>query len=108
MATRIPGAQYVPMYEAQLPKEWEYILKDSGAKVLLVANSKIAEKCRPMLASNGGVATLEHIVEFGSKGPDGYATVLEKGAASPAAARPSRRRRGRDKGWSGKVMVTPG
>ena len=77
------GAQYVPMYEAQLPKEWEYILKDSGSKVLLVANAKIAEKCRPMLASAGGVATLEHIVEFGGTGEDGYAKVLEKGRANP-------------------------
>lgn len=77
------GAQYVPMYEAQLPKEWEYILKDSGAKVLIVANSKIAEKCRPMLAANGGVASLEHIVELGATGEGSYASVLEKGRANP-------------------------
>ena len=77
------GAQYVPMYEAQLPKEWEYILKDCGAKILLVANAKIAEKCRPFLASNGGIPTLEHIIEFGGKGPDGYDAILEKGRAAP-------------------------
>src|SRR5690349_22662322 len=26
------GAIYVPMYEAQLVKDWQYILQDSGAK----------------------------------------------------------------------------
>ena len=86
------GAQYVPMYEAQLPKEWEYILKDCGAKVLLVANAQIAEKTRSMLGVNGGVPTLQQIVEFGSgavsvspaaAGEVSYASVLEKGRATP-------------------------
>src|SRR5690349_16464095 len=30
------GAAYVPMYESQLDKDWEYIIRDSGAKVLFV------------------------------------------------------------------------
>ena len=77
------GAQYVPMYEAQLPKEWDYILRDCGAKVLLVANAKIAEKTVPMLASAGGVPTLEHVVTFGGAGANSYAEVLEKGRANP-------------------------
>ena len=29
------GGVYVPMYEAQLDKDWQYILRDSGAKVVL-------------------------------------------------------------------------
>lgn len=77
------GAQYVPMYEAQLPKEWEYILRDCGAKVLLVANTKIADKTIPMLGKNGGVETLEHVVTFGAAGEGSYAQVLEKGRANP-------------------------
>ncbi|MFO0751593.1 MAG: long-chain fatty acid--CoA ligase [Myxococcota bacterium] len=55
------GGQYVPMYEAQLPKEWEYILRDSGTKVLLVANDKIEEKTKSFL---GHVPTLQHIVNL--------------------------------------------
>ncbi len=38
------GAQYVPMYEAQRPAEWRYILEDSGAKVLLVSSADILEQ----------------------------------------------------------------
>jgi long-chain acyl-CoA synthetase len=80
------GAQYVPMYEAQLPKEWEYILKDCGAKVLLVANDKIDEKCRPMLASNGGVETLQHVINMNGKTDDAtsFKGVAELGKKSPS------------------------
>ncbi|HRE90342.1 MAG TPA: AMP-binding protein, partial [Myxococcota bacterium] len=79
------GAQYVPMYEAQLPKEWEYILKDCGAKVLLVANDKIDEKCRPMLKQNGGVETLEHVVNMNGKADDAtsFKGVAELGKKNP-------------------------
>jgi long-chain acyl-CoA synthetase len=35
------GAAWVPMYEAQLSKEWQFILADSGAKVAIVADDGI-------------------------------------------------------------------
>ena len=35
------GAAWVPMYEAQQSKEWQYILADSGAKVVFVADDGI-------------------------------------------------------------------
>lgn len=38
------GGQIVPMYEAQLEKDWKYILEDSDASVLLVANDSIYKK----------------------------------------------------------------
>src|SRR5688572_28561566 len=38
------GLAFVPMYEAQLPKDWEFIVKDCEAKVLIVATDAIAEK----------------------------------------------------------------
>ena len=37
------GAVYVPCYEQQLPSDWEYILKDSGASVLLVSRLDLLE-----------------------------------------------------------------
>ena len=40
------GAAYVAMYESQLDKDWKHILKDCGAKVLLVANEQIAQRIR--------------------------------------------------------------
>lgn len=40
------GAAYVAMYESQLDKDWKHIIKDCGAKVLLVANEQIAQRVR--------------------------------------------------------------
>ena len=55
------GAKYVPMYEAQLPKEWHYILSDCGAKVLLAANDEIYGKTKGFIEE---IETLEHVVNF--------------------------------------------
>jgi len=38
------GAVYVPMYESQSEKEWAFIVKDSGAKVLLTATEGIGDR----------------------------------------------------------------
>lgn len=43
------GAAFVPMYEAQNPKEWEFIAKDCDAKVLIAATEEIVSKTRPLL-----------------------------------------------------------
>jgi long-chain acyl-CoA synthetase len=43
-ATYGRGAMYVPMYEKQNLADWEYIIADSGAKLLLVANAEIAAR----------------------------------------------------------------
>ena len=33
-------------YEAQMEKDWKYILEDSDSKVLVVATEAIYEKCK--------------------------------------------------------------
>ena len=38
--------QHIPMYETQMAKEWEYIIRDCGAKVLLAANTTVFEQTR--------------------------------------------------------------
>jgi len=38
------GAQLVPMYEAQMEKDWLYILEDSDAKLVIVATEAIYNK----------------------------------------------------------------
>jgi long-chain acyl-CoA synthetase len=40
-ATVSLGAQIVPMYEAQKESDWQYIIKDSEAKIILAATDKI-------------------------------------------------------------------
>jgi long-chain acyl-CoA synthetase len=62
------NAAYVPMYESQSPKEWAYILRDCGAKVVIVANDKARDA---ILASKEGkedgkgLPDLEHIIVLG-------------------------------------------
>src|SRR5579883_461966 len=53
------GAALVPMYEAQNPDEWEFIVRDCEAKVLVVANARVFAKARALLSR---VATLRSIV----------------------------------------------
>jgi long-chain acyl-CoA synthetase len=83
------GAAYVPMYEAQHPKEWEFILRDCEAKVLLVANAAVLGKTRQLLE---GPSALKQIVVIepvdgvgalpqtnGSGGVLSYASLLSSG-----------------------------
>jgi long-chain acyl-CoA synthetase len=43
------GAQIVPMYEAQKESDWQYIIKDSEAKVILAASDKIYAQIEPYM-----------------------------------------------------------
>ncbi len=72
------SASYVPMYESQLPKEWEFILNDCEAKLVFVANHEIAETLNKI---RSGLPKLQHIVELGApaSNPNSYAALLEKG-----------------------------
>jgi long-chain acyl-CoA synthetase len=80
------GAVIVPMYEAQLEKDWEYIIRDSELKVLFVANAGILEKVKTFPAK---IPTLDHLAIFSGE-PDGKATgatsyrdLLQRGIAQP-------------------------
>jgi long-chain acyl-CoA synthetase len=76
------GAQFVPMYEAQLEKDWKYILKDSGAKVLLVSTDDIYDST---LGFTDELDALEHVVHLGGTTDDqaSYGGLKAIGAASP-------------------------
>ena len=80
------GASFVPMYEAQQPKEWEFIVRDCQAKLLIVASEAILGKARGML---GPCPSLRSIVLFeGATGGDGrivsYASLIDSGKKADA------------------------
>ena len=58
-ATYSTGAAFVPMYEAQHPKEWEFIVNDCGAKVLFIANDAAMAKAKPFFSR---APALKHVV----------------------------------------------
>jgi long-chain acyl-CoA synthetase len=82
------GAAYVPMYEAQQESEWQYILEDSGAKVVLGATEQIAARLGAMRPL---VPTLAHVVclDAPASQEDSFAALLARGAAAPRAAEPA-------------------
>lgn len=83
------AARYVPMYESQLPKDWKYILDDSGAKVVFAATAEIHGQ---LTAMQGELSTLEHVICLDSSAGDDvltYDDVREKGRGNPTEiARP--------------------
>jgi long-chain acyl-CoA synthetase len=58
-ATYSAGAAFVPMYENQHPKEWEFIVNDCGAKVLFIANDAAMAKAKPFFSR---APALKHVV----------------------------------------------
>ena len=77
------NGQHIPMYETQVAKEWEYIIRDCGAKVLLAANTTVFEQTRKFPDQ---IETLEHVVLL-SGSADGdettYEDLLKKGRENP-------------------------
>jgi long-chain acyl-CoA synthetase len=88
-ATYTLGASFVPMYESQLAEEWEFIVKDCDAKVLIVATKAIFEKTRGFL---GRLPSLAHLVLLEGDAEDGaasvstYRSLLESGKVAPLVA----------------------
>ncbi|MEM1350255.1 MAG: AMP-binding protein, partial [Myxococcota bacterium] len=85
-ATYGRGASYCPMYESQLQKEWEYIVRDSGAKLLVAADADVFEKVRGFTET---IDTLEGVVVL-SEGrgvalEHTYAKLLDRGRKAPVA-----------------------
>ena len=75
--------QHIPMYETQIAKEWEYIIRDCGAKVLLAANRTVFDQTRNFTEQ---IETLEHVVLLtGSADGDvtTYEDLLKTGRKNP-------------------------
>jgi len=76
------GAAYVPMYRAQRPKEWEFILRDCEAKLVLTADTvalAAVEEMKPRLPS------LRHVLglELTPHDDRSWSTLLANGDAAP-------------------------
>lgn len=76
------GAALVPMYEAQNPKEWEFIANDCGA-VLVVTGSKKVHGIWDELKKK--VPTVQHVLgmELPKDDPNSLLALMEKGEKEP-------------------------
>lgn len=78
------GAAFVPMYESQGEREWAYIVRDAGIKVLFVANADIYRRVSefPHMLN-----CLEHVVLLdGDDAKLTYQSLLAAGARRPVEA----------------------
>jgi long-chain acyl-CoA synthetase len=77
------GASVVPMYEAQLPKEWAFIADDCQAVAFVTANKEIHDKATAILDK---APTVKHLIGFAlpKDDPHSYEAILEAGKAAPS------------------------
>ena len=79
-ATYGRSARFVPMYEAELVSTWEYIIRDSGIKVLFVSKTEIYEKIKHLL---NGASDLAHIRLIEGEGTGSMAELEKIGEHNP-------------------------
>jgi long-chain acyl-CoA synthetase len=80
-ATYGTGARFVPMYEAELESTWEYILKDSNVKLLMVSKPEIYQK---ITAFKDRLPELERIFVVEADGKGSMAELEAMGREHPA------------------------
>ncbi len=77
------GAAWVPMYEAQLSKEWKFIIGDSGAKIAIVADDGIRAQLED---HHDQLPALEHVIVINGEAGGAaitWAELLSRGAEAP-------------------------
>jgi long-chain acyl-CoA synthetase len=86
-ATYGRGAAFVPMYEAQHSDEWELILADSGAKVVIAGARAVHEKLTAMKAK---IPTFEHVlgISLPDTDPGSFRFHLVRGGSTPVDPMP--------------------
>ncbi|MCB2146681.1 MAG: long-chain fatty acid--CoA ligase [Deltaproteobacteria bacterium] len=77
------GARYIPMYEKELPKIWQYIINDGRVRLLFVANPDILDQVTGFKDQTPG---LEKVLLIDGHGENTMAALEMMGRAHPAAA----------------------
>ncbi len=83
-ATYSLGAAWVPMYEAQTQKDWKYILRDSGAKVLFAATDGIRAQIEEVRSETPDLEAIIVIDDPAGGNAIDFLELLTRGAESPA------------------------
>jgi len=79
-ATHGRGARFVPMYEKERERVWEYIIQDSEIKVLFVVNNEIYEKVKHLVDK---IETLEKIIIVYGDGENSMSSLETIGKEHP-------------------------
>ena len=76
------NARFVPMYENERSRTWQYVLTDSAVKVLIVSSSEIHDRVKGFLDE---IPTLEKIVVIDTDGHNSLKALEKTGADHPVA-----------------------
>ncbi len=82
------GAALVPMYEAQLAKEWAFICNDCSATTVIAATDEIYEKCKELKEKAPSIQSVIGL-SIPKTEPLSYAAICEAGAKAPSPPRPA-------------------
>jgi long-chain acyl-CoA synthetase len=77
------GARYIPMYEKELPRIWQYIINDGGVKVLFVATPDILEQVNGF---KNEAPKLEKVLRINGRGEDTMQELERIGQSHPVPA----------------------
>ena len=77
------GGRFVPMYESELPRIWEYIVADSAVKVLFVSKPEILQKVSDFPQK---IPNLAHLVLVEGTGTGSMSALEETGRLHPVKA----------------------
>jgi len=78
------GGSLVPMYESQTDKDWAFIVRDSGAKVLIVSSPEIWQQTKDLKDT---IDTLRHVVPLApGTASQWYRGLLSRGISHPVKA----------------------
>jgi long-chain acyl-CoA synthetase len=77
-------ARFVPMYEKELVSMWQYIIRDSAIKVLLVSSAEIYETVKDFLKN---IPTLKKIFVIESTGANSLEELENEGKSHPVPSK---------------------
>lgn len=79
------GATFVPMYEAQRPEDWEFIMRDCGVKLVFGRSQRVVDALDAMRPN---LPALQHVIaiEGGTDDLRSLVSVRERGRLHPRAA----------------------
>jgi long-chain acyl-CoA synthetase len=79
-------ASFVPMYQAQRPSEWQFILADCGARVVVAATDAIYDAIQAMRPQ---LPELAHVIGLArpASAADSWSALVASGAARPVPRR---------------------
>jgi len=85
-ATYSLGAAWVPMYEAQTQKDWKFILKDCGAKVLFSATDGIRAQIDEIASELPELSSIVVIDDPAGGDAIDYTELMARGSENPVPA----------------------